>query len=543
MGTANCPETPRQKMIGMMYLFYTALLALNVSGEIVNAFVLVNDSLAQTTENFHDKTSTLYGKLEGLKEVQPEKYQVVYNKAMEIRENSNELVNNIERLKRELIIKSDGEYKSVEHIKKKDDVNAAPEIMLSDGGPQKGDSLKMWVNQYRELLLKHVDDTSSSLYSSITSSLSTEDDFSNPEEKRTWEQKLFLAMPLVGSVAMMTKLQSDVRNTEADMVERLIVGVDELDITINDVDAIVNAESSYVVKGGDYHAEVFIAARDTSMKPTVYYSTNYPYYDTIDAESKEYEMRGEMGVDYDTMPIEEGKGIYNLENIQNVGTKSFGGFIEWNSKTGVIKLPFESEYLVGETGFAISPSGLNVFYRGIDNPVEVSVAGYPKEKVTAFMSGGGRLVPRGDAYVARITSSTAREVSISVSVETDDGGKQTLGTKKFRVLNVPTPLAKLNGTQNEGPVYKDDLMTGILMADLGSQFFPFKVRFDVVSFSFAYKVRGQKARIQVNGNRLNAEAKQALQALGRGTQINFESIKVKGPSGVRQTAPITLELK
>jgi len=247
-------------------------------------------------------------------------------------------------------------------------------------------------------------------------------------------------------------------------------------------------------------------------------------------------------VNYDTLPIVDGKGKYTVENATNLGTKEYGGLIKWKSKTGDIWMPYESQYMVGETGFAVSPSGLNVFYRGIDNPVEVSVAGYPQEKVTAYMSGGGRLVPKGNGYVARITSNTTRKVRVSVSVETEDG-KKTLGTKEFRVLNVPTPLAKLNGTQSEGPVYKDDLMTGILMADLGSQFFPFKVRFDVVSFSFAYKVRGQKARIQVSGNRLNAEARQALQALGRGTQINFESIKVKGPSGVRQTAPITLELK
>jgi gliding motility-associated protein GldM len=526
-------------MIGMMYLFYTALLALNVSGEIINAFVLVNDSLVETEENFHEKTTSLYAKVKNLKEVQPEKYQEVYNEAMNVKERSNKLVKDIQRLKVEIVKKADGPEGSLDDIKKKDNLDAGPELMIGEGGPKKGDSLRTWVENYRAFLLDHevAADTSSALYHNISSALSTEDDLDNPEEPKTWQEKLFQGMPLVGSIAMMTKLQTDIRNSEADLVERMIIGVDELDITITDIEAVVNAKASYVVKGGDYEADVFIAARDTSMKPTVYFTTQSPYYDST---SEGFRMVD--GINYDTLPIVDGKGKYTIENATNVGTKEYGGLIKWKSKTGDIWMPYKAQYMVGESGFAVSPSGLNVFYRGIDNPVEVSVSGYPQEKVTAYMSGGGRLVPKGNGYVARITSPTTRKVRVSVSVDTEEG-KKTLGTKEFRVLNVPTPLAKLNGTQSEGPVYKDDLMTGILMADLGSQFFPFKVRFDVVSFSFAYKVRGQKARIQVNGNRLNAEARQALQALGRGTQINFESIKVKGPSGVRQTAPITLELK
>jgi len=206
-------------------------------------------------------------------------------------------------------------------------------------------------------------------------------------------------------------------------------------------------------------------------------------------------------------------------------------------------LPFKNEYMIGETGFAVSPSGVNVFYRGIDNPVEVSVSGYPKERVRAFMSGGGSLVPRSGAYVARVTSPTTREVTISVSVTLDDGSTKSLGSKKFRVLSVPVPPAKLNGTKAEGSVHKNDLATGRLLADLGDQFFPFKVNFEVVSFRFTYKVRGQTNSISVSGNRLNAEAQQALQSLGRGTRVSFESIQVKGPSGTFQTAPISLEIR
>ncbi len=549
MSTGNCPETPRQKMIGMMYLFYTALLALNVSGEIINAFVLVNDSLEVTTESFYNKTEGLYAKLGALNAQQEEKYGPIFEEALVVKGKTNVLIKRIERLKQEIIAKADGDTfdpknpKSVHDIKKKDNLNAAPELMVGEGGPLKGDSLEMWLDEYRVFMLSHIRDTSFAIHGNIANSLSTDDDFSDPENKKTWQEKLFVHMPLVGTIAMMTKLQTDIRNAEADIVDRMIVGVDEDLITITNVEALVSSNASYVVKGGKYEAQVFIGARDTSMKPTVYFSNEYPFYDTIKEGGKiTYKMRGNMGDNYDTLPIIEGKGIYSIENVQNIGTHRWGGLISWKTKQGEKLLPFMNEYMIGETGFAISPTGVNVFYRGIDNPVEVSVSGYPKEKVRAYMSGGGSLVPRGGSYVARITSPSAREVTISVSVETDAGTK-ALGSKKFRVLNVPVPPAKLNGTKGEGRVHKNDVMSGKLMADLGDQFFPFQVKFDVISFRFTYKVRGQTNSITVYGDRLNAEAQTALQGLGRGTRVSFESVQVKGPSGTFQTAPVSLELR
>ncbi|MEA1874840.1 MAG: gliding motility protein GldM [Bacteroidota bacterium] len=549
MTGGNCPETPRQKMIGMMYLFYTALLALNVSGEIINAFVLVNDSLEVTTESFYNKTEGLYAKLGALNAQQPEKYEPIFKEALVVKGKTNKLIKGIERYKQEIIAKGDGmPYDpqnpiSVHDIEKKDNLNAAPELMIGDGGPMKGDSLEAWIDEYREFMLEHIRDTSRPIYVSISHSLATEDDFSDPDHKNTWQERLFAHMPLVGSITMMTKLQTDIRNAEADIVERMITGVDEDLITITNVEALVSSSASYIVKGGSYEAQVFIGARDTSMKPTIYYSNNFPFYDTIKEDGKvSYKMRGNMGNDYDTLPIVDGKGIYSIENAQNIGTHSFGGLISWKTKQGEKLLPFINEYMIGETGFAISPSGVNVFYRGIQNPVEVSVSGYPKEKVRAYMSGGGSLVPRGGSYVARITSPSTRQVTISVSVETDAGTK-SLGSKKFRVLNVPVPPAKLNGTKSEGRVHKNDVMTGKLMADLGDQFFPFKVKFDVLSFRFTYKVRGQTNSITVYGNQLNADARSALQGLGRGTRVSFESIQVKGPSGTFQTAPVSLELR
>ena len=99
MSGGNCPETPRQKMIGMMYLFYTALLALNVSGEIVNAFVKIDESINKTTINFSAKTQSLYAKIDAKAAEQPGKYGTLQAQAHEIEAMSNKFFDDIERLK------------------------------------------------------------------------------------------------------------------------------------------------------------------------------------------------------------------------------------------------------------------------------------------------------------------------------------------------------------------------------------------------------------------------------------------------------------
>ena len=114
MSGGNCPETPRQKMIGMMYLFYTALLALNVSGEIINAFVKIDESIQKTTVNFSAKTKSIYAKIDSKAQEQPGKYTDLAAEAHSIEAMSQKFFDDIDRLKLMIIQESQGEEATME---------------------------------------------------------------------------------------------------------------------------------------------------------------------------------------------------------------------------------------------------------------------------------------------------------------------------------------------------------------------------------------------------------------------------------------------
>ncbi len=546
MAGGNCPETPRQKMIGMMYLFYTALLALNVSSEIVTAFVKIDDSIKKTTLNFSAKTSSLYGVIDAKVAEQPGKYSELAKQAHEIESMSNKFFADIDRLKLMIIQESQGPDATLDgEIKKKDDLHAATIVMVGEGGRMMGDSLRNWIDNYRTTLLGIISDTSLTVYKNIEKSLSAVDQKDNPDEPWTWQETICRGMPMIGTLAMLSKIQADIRNGEADVLEFMIAKLEGLDIRITALEALVSTPRSFIIRGGKYKSNVFLGARDTTMRPTIYLTYNAPFYDsTVVNGEMQYKLRS--GANYDTLAIDEsGKGLH-LRDCGGVGDFTYGGLVHYVSNRGEMWLPYASTYQVGDAGFTVSASKCNVFYRGLDNPVEVAVSGYPQEAVSVSISGGASISRSGAGYIVKVpTSVTSKEVSISVSVRTEEGGRN-LGSKNFTVLNVPPPTIYIAGAYKDGASVPKAAIsrTPTLSARLDSDFFPFEgVSYTLVSYEFLYSVRGVTQTIAASGSNIPNNIMSELNKLGNGSAASFTNIKVSGPSGVRQTNGITVKLQ
>lgn len=543
MAGGNCPETPRQKMIGMMYLFYTALLALNVSGEVINAFVKIDDSIKKTTESFSEKTRSLYATIDAKEAEQRGKYTALAKQAHNIEASSNELFNYIDELKLTIIKKVEGEEATLNTvINKKDDLNAANEILIGGG---KGNELRKKVEDYRSILLDVIQDTSNSIYKQINKTLSTDDQLDG-ENKLFWQESFSQAMPLIGTLALLSKLQADVRNSEADLLGFMIAKLEGLDIRISALEGLVNSTKSFIIRGGQYKSSVFLGARDTTMRPTIYLTYSRPFYDsTINAEGVvEYKLR--QGITYDTLPVDaSGKG-HHTHSCGSVGDFSYGGLIYYKSNKGDMWLPYSSEYQVGEAGFTISATKCNVFYKGLENPVEVSVSGYPKENISVNITGGASIRAAGNAgYIVTVPQSvTSKEVSISVSVRTDEGVR-SLGTKTFNVLNVPPPTILVSNYKDGAQVPKAAITRNPkLSARLESDFFPFEgINYSIAKYDFIYTVRGVARSVSVTGDAFNSEVLSEVQKMGAGSQLTFSNIFYNGPSGTRQTNGITVIIK
>lgn len=548
MAGGNCPETPRQKMIGMMYLFYTALLALNVSSEIVSAFVKIDDSIKKTTANFAAKTRSLYGIIDAKAAEQPGKYSELAKQAHEIEAITNKFYDNIDRLKLMIIRESQGPDATFEtEIKKKDDLHAATIIMVGEGGPKMGDSLRSWLENYRKLLLDQIiQDTSLTVYKNIDKNLEIVDQLDNKDQPFKWEETLCRGMPMIGTLAMLSKIQADIRNAEADVLEFMIAKLEGLDIRITSLEGLVSSPRSFIIRGGKYKSYVFLGARDTTMRPTVYLTYQSPFYDSVVVNGEvQYKLR--QGVNYDTLPLDErGKGIHERD-CGSIGDFTYGGLIHYKSNRGDMWLPFTSSYQVGEAGFTVSATKCNVFYRGLDNPVEVAVSGYPKENVQVSITPGATIRPaQGGGYIVQVPQSyTAKEVTINVSVKTDEGGKN-LGQKKFNVLNVPPPTILVAGAYRDGATLPKAALqrNPFLDAKLESDFFPFEgVKYEVAQYDFFYTVRGVTNKVTVTGGQFNQAVLGEIGKMASGSQVSFSNIYYNGPSGRRQTNGVTVILQ
>ena len=254
MGVKNCPETPRQRMISLMYLVLTAMLALNVDKSVVDAFALVDQGFMKTIENFNNKNQSVYNNFNSAAQENPEKVGELNRTVIKIKERTDTLYNYITHFKEMIVKKADGPDGKVDNIVNKEDLNYAEEVMMTKGN---GELLKNAIVDYRNFLLSRIDTSQTSLISSIMKSLDT----SNPPRiegsSPTWESSKFQGYPLIAVVTLMSKMQSDIRNSESDVINYLYTKIDASSFKFNNLKAQVIPKSNYILQGDVYEAKGF----------------------------------------------------------------------------------------------------------------------------------------------------------------------------------------------------------------------------------------------------------------------------------------------
>ncbi len=557
MSSSNCPETPRQRMIAMMYLVLTALLALNVSKEVVQAFVLVEQGLSTTIENVNEKNQGLYDLFLERELHEELKVRPWREKAEDVKEKAEELRQYIDTLKRQIIIRADGSDAPslgeniiyTDSIQKADNLEAGGIVMIGSSYDGKAYDLKNKIVDFRSFLLSEmVDASSSSLITSLQATLNTDDPQKNTKDgdvKKTWEIALFDQLPMIACVTMLSKIQSDISNAESDIINHLFSQVDAKEIKVNKIDAVVRSKKGVVFTGDEYKAEVFLAAFDTTQQPTVYIGR----IDSTEIQEGDYEyfMVGELGKDYDTLHVENGRGFYDIRAGAVSPSVSWGGLIEISTPGGAKKrYPFNSEYQVSEATLVVSPTKMNVFYQGVQNPVDVSVPGITKDKLTVTMK-NGKISPNakdGNWIVEpNEIDFLGNKTEIIVSADID-GTQKSIGSVKFRVKRVPDPVAKVFNLKG-GEIQKN-----ILLAQAGVfaeiEDFDFEMPFIVTSFQVSAKPGGSDYWVKDDSkdNRFTEGQKNIVRNLRRGDKIIIDDIKAKGPSDKipRTLAPIIFRI-
>lgn len=548
-------ETPRQKMIGMMYLVLTALLAMNVSKQILQGYLSVNESLVISKKNLEENnkrvTEAFQHALEGNAAAKP-----YFEKAQAAQKEINEVYKYIGELRAKIVAHT--EPTALENEKIADTLNLRrmdkiddydmPSHMLGLGepkNPEKGAftayELRMKMNGLHDKLVAIVDGMQKDPQTKFL-----EDDYqsikkkfasikpvdSNREEdgvKFNWEMDNFYHLPLAAVYTNLNKFQTDLKNVEAEVLQVFSAASGKLAIKFDAIKARVVAPSSYIQAGQKYTANIFLAASSSKLG-----AGDMEVLVGVDSAAAAGGAKGTP------VNIVGGEGLYEV-GTSGMGDQEYKGVIKYKDPSGAFKYyPFTGAYKVAPPSAAVSADQMNVFYAGVPNPVTASAAGISPADIQVSASGGGvRVSPKGNGKF-EFNFSGVGECMVTVSAKTKDGVKPQGPPIKFRVKPLPKPELKIMGKYAPQEMKKGELS---MVAGLGAgaNGFDFQANFVVISWEVLGKVKGKITPVQGSSPNLSAEAIGIMKGAEVGSKVYIDA-KIKGPDGKLNTTTVAIKV-
>ena len=569
---AGGKETPRQKMIGMMYLVLTALLALNISKEVLNGFVKVENSLLTTQGTLSGKVNETNTELEVKYAQNQEKVKPFRDQATQVNKSSNDLIAYITELKARAMASSTGDYKEQEatnfdgflgkdasgrdtvlnlkYIAQKDEYMALTEFMVggAPNAPKEGEwtalqlrtSMESYRDELKAISFKDNQGVTRTLPPNLLEQLDETFLFGTEMEdgkEVLWEAANFYDVPLAAVMPLMTKMTLDIQDIQEDILSWLLGSVDAKSYKFTNLLPLVVPESNYILRGDSFRANVLLAAFDGTNPPEFY----------VDAQK--FNGRDSSMLDFasiESLPIgTDGLGKLRISTKgMALGDVNYKGLIRFQGPDGNIEpYPFYTpSFTVAEPALVVSPTKMNVFYRGLPNPVEVSVPGVANDALEVRISGDNKIKKQPDgSYV--VDPGKGTEAKITVTATMPDGSKKTLPTRDFRVKRIPDPVPSFAGkTPTDRLINKNTLLAAPgLSAQMKN--FDFDVNVTVKSFDIATVRDGILITKTSNSNRLSSEMSKLLNRVNPGSVIYIENIVVSMPDGTtRPLAPMKLKV-
>ncbi|WP_438946664.1 gliding motility protein GldM [Sediminibacterium sp.] len=501
----SLPKEPRQKMINMMYLVLTALLALNVSSEILNAFKTVDKSLMTATGVAEKKNSEIFKSFQ--KKVEDpttrEKAEIWLPKAQKAKALSDEVYNYIEALKAEL--KKEAGLKMVDGKEdfKEDDLDAATRLFISapPTGKAKGKELYDKLKNFKEQLLAIDPEMKADIAANLPLDIP---EVKSEKDKEEWAYTFFHMTPTVAAITMLSKFQNDIKNSESEAVEYCHKEIGEVELVYDQFQAIANANASYVMPGEEIIINAGVGAFNSASQPKV----------SVDGATATPTPDGSF--EYKFRPNASGSKNVTISFVKPDGTTA--------SVTKEIK------YTVGvPSGLVVSTDKTRVFYQGLENPLSVT-GGSGDEKVSVNVEGAGISYRKAGPGQYIVTASNLGSATV---IATDGKNSQRI---VIPVKRVPNPLATVGGKAG-GPIAANVFRVQRGVAAELKDFVFEGVKYDVVSFTLICTGRGFEESgfgiAEVTGTYFNAEAKALLNRCQAGSTVVIDEIKVSGPGGTR----------
>ena len=502
-------------MINLMYVVLMAMLALNVSSEVLEGFSIVEESLRRTTANSSAENKAMFGDFEAQMKKNPEKVKQWFEKATAVKQMSDSLFDMAQQLKEAIVREADGKNADLNNIQHKEDLEAANQVMLAPG-VGKGKALFDAINRFRDRILGMITDDHQKKI--ISSNLSTELPKDAHAMGKNWQEYMFEDMPVAAAVTLLSKLQSDVRYAEGEVLHTLVANIDVKDIRVNKLDAFVIPEKTVLYPGETFTANIVMAAVDTTMQPEIFVNGT-----KINTRSGKYSF-----------------------TTGGVGEHQFGGYLLTQNAAGeVLRRDFTQKYSVipAPSGATVAADLMNVLYAGYQNPMSVSVPGVPQNAVSVSMSGGS-LSAKGDGHYVAVPAAVGKDVTFTVSAN-DKGKSRQMAQVTFKVRKLPDPTPYLNiGTDRfkGGGLQKASLMSLTQLSaaiDDGLLDIPFRVvSFEAVFFDNM----GNAVPLASDGPQFSARQKDAFRKLSRNRRFYISRVTAIGPDGITRKLPAAMEV-
>jgi len=480
----------RQKMINLMYLIFIAMLAMNMSKEVLSAFGFVNEKLVDNNTSTAVKNSQTLANLATKAQEQPEKYKSLHNTAKSVDELSNKFNVFLENEKTLFLEGID----DVSNYESMDQSGVVDEYFFKgDTFTEEGKEFLNNINSYREEITKLVGNNAS-IIANINKRFDTSDQKIEGGIKQPWLNNRYEGFPLISTITNLTSIQTDIKTTQTEIYGNLLGGQLESDVSMSNYKTILIPEKSAFFQGENFKGKIVLGRYDSSLKPEEVV-VNGRKITTIEDGGAILDFPagavGERGV--------KGKFVF-IENGEPVE-------IEINSSYAVIPKPNSA---------VISADKMNVVYRGVPNPMTISIPGIPDNLVTANGVGLNRATGSGK-YI--MTPGAGKEVKISVSGKLPDG--KTVSTSQvFRIKGIPAP----SGSIRKQIGYVKMPKTSLGNSTIGALLPDFDFDLELRTSGFTVKVPGQGA-VVVRGNKMDAQAKKAIAKAKRGDVITIFDIK------------------
>ena len=559
---SGAKETPRQKMIGMMYLVLTAMLALNVSVEVIDAFTTVNDGLENAYSSVDKKIEDYYSTFEQQYNKHPEKTAEYWDKAQDIRTKTDELVNFIERdIKLALLIQNNGvtEEKllnpekeedavildrekadakknrrvfhrvNFDNIKGKDKHDAVTAFMIEQGNAE---VLRKKIEEYRQYVIEALKSSGIVNFENHVGLNTDGEYYAANGESLTWEMKNFNHIIIPAAISIINEIVGEVQTIEYDAISELYKNIGASDFKFNTLEAKVFPKTTYVLKGQDFEADVFIVASDDTKEFNAKYAKGVKDFSRANANA--------------INEVSSTQGVIKIKVPANAeGEQSIAGVVEMmNPLTGEVEpYPFNTSYTVAPPSANVTPTKMNVMYRGLENPIAISAPGFTANQINVDVTNGELIKGNnGEYFVKPGNEGNITTVVVSTMI---DGKRMVLDNCDFRLKRTPDPVPVLNGKTNDKFTKEEILAAGgfvLTMPDFDFEGY----HSQILSYDVSTIVGGYLKPIKgIQGRKFNKDVEDLVKSARRGQRITIENIKVKSPDGEERilNTPITIELK